>query len=926
MSEAFEITKHQAMVPTGRSTDKVPWSLEMDRDGVQLRLASALFDAFLGLSDLALRVPYVGRTFDYTAGPRALQCELTRLANVTVHVSFSDLMDKVRGSLDGHGFIRQVHGGRDRVVLSGAIDETPFTIAVRVEPASHPGAVRLRFVDAHCWDWTPTNWEVLPARIGATIPASLRLASGPDWVELSVLRPVLTRLTTGLGYKAPLLDGTTLIDWHCEQDRLKLFFAPGPQPPIPAISDVSLQSQPAEAVARSVLDDLAGGNRDPSQLERFLRAGAAVPRLAPEVLARAWALGDDRPEAVLPHLIALVVLSRHPNLSPDPDTVRTARRLLAAVEVEDNPLEMFLAAQLIARVSLSMAPRFALEILEDVRAHRVETAAVLEALALALDRLDRRSEARGVRSRALALVPVGQTAATLRQMVNRLESHGLEEVAASWLEQTIEQCDQGAFGSEGGAIRRQAVLLLATRESLDQTRAEHARRRLRDLLAVDPCDREALDLLLALASCGREAAEAIARMKAAAEATHGESRAGFLLDAASATIERLGLRHQAVELLEASLEAAPRNEAATVALDRLYGELGLAPRRLALILRRLEGTHDPVERGVLRFDGAVLAREVGDLPVAATLLGVLLDEEPTHVPGLQLALDVATVLGDSAWVTRLHTVLHDLGHVPHAPSPSQPTVRAVGAPPQPAPLEPAPVDPEPVEGQDASEEMDRFEAESRWLRERMAGGASLLASGDPAGALAAAQDVLEVDPVHLGALRLAVQAATAAGELDRAVDLGRRWVDRIFKPADQVAALLELADVQRLRSLDPAGAVAMLARAASVLPDHPEALSAALALARSLPEAVASILVPVAGAAASGALDADAATRDRCADHLYELAGAAWDDLGANDVALAILEIVIGLAPDHGAARSDLVVLYQASGRVEAANALLAEG
>jgi hypothetical protein len=69
-------------------------------------------------------------------------------------------------------------------------------------------------------------------------------------------------------------------------------------------------------------------------------------------------------------------------------------------------------------------------------------------------------------------------------------------------------------------------------------------------------------------------------------------------------------------------------------------------------------------------------------------------------------------------------------------------------------------------------------------------------------------------------------------------------------------------------------------------------------------------------------MDLETEERNRCADRLYEIAGAVWDDLELPETALSILELIIGLAPDHEAATSDLIILYQALGRLAAADVL----
>jgi hypothetical protein len=66
--------------------------------------------------------------------------------------------------------------------------------------------------------------------------------------------------------------------------------------------------------------------------------------------------------------------------------------------------------------------------------------------------------------------------------------------------------------------------VLAARDGVDPAGLERARRRLRALLAQDPRDRDALDLLVAVATGPREAAEVVGALRAAAERSVGDER------------------------------------------------------------------------------------------------------------------------------------------------------------------------------------------------------------------------------------------------------------------------------------------------------------------------------------------------------------------------------------------------------------------
>jgi hypothetical protein len=158
----------------------------MDRDGVRLRLASAVFDDLIALEDLVLRVPYAGRSFDYSAGPRILQPAVTRLAGVVVHVPLRKLIDRVGSSATDGWTISQARGVRGRILLSGAVGAVPFTVRVRIEAALHPGAIRLGFESPSLWAPSGLPWNRLPERLVGLVPRALRVAAGDDRVEVSV--------------------------------------------------------------------------------------------------------------------------------------------------------------------------------------------------------------------------------------------------------------------------------------------------------------------------------------------------------------------------------------------------------------------------------------------------------------------------------------------------------------------------------------------------------------------------------------------------------------------------------------------------------------------------------------------------------------------------------------------------------------------
>jgi tetratricopeptide (TPR) repeat protein len=698
-----------------------------------------------------------------------------------------------------------------------------------------------------------------------------------------------------------------LVGTEIKDHGIALRFETGPRTSaadaaVDASNSSSMEQSDPETTARRILETLDQGDRSPDSWGRFLLAGVAVPRLAPEVLARASALGEERPESVLPHLVGIVVAASSPDLVNPRDFTIMARRLLAAVEAEGNKGDLGRAARLVASLSMSLDPSVSLEILEGVRMLGIEDEVVLEATALSLDRIGRSDDAVLLRVRALSRVPTARTGELLRGMVRRLDDAGLGQGASVWLEEVLAQCRQGRFGSESRSMGRDVQVLLATRESVVPRNSERARERLREILRDSPAHSEALDLLVAIASGPREGAEAVTRLRAAAEAVQGDSRARFLLDASRVTLERLGLRRQATELLEAALEASPGNENVASTLDGLYRELGQDDRRLELLRSRLAWTSDPVQRSALLLDIATLAESLGEHSVAGQALGEVLEDDPTHRAALAAACRVYAAIGDSARLDRVVSSLLDLD--------------PASIPPGLGPVEVA-------KPQGDPQEIDAFELESRHIREKIDSARQALDQGDAGRALALSTEILDIDPDHVVALRIAMQAAAADGRIRDAVAIGRRWSDRLYSSVERTAALLELSDLCGLDPSDPLGPGSILALAASGDPTDPRILETARRRAAEDPGEVGLTLLPTATAISHAALDLDSPARALVAARIHETALFTWDEMGDLESSVALLEVALGLDLENPALRSDLASLYEATGRLDAARALL---
>ena len=652
-------TQNPLPILRDQERDRNLFSLEMGPEGVHLHLGGTILEDWLVIRDLVLLVPHVPLSFDYTAGPRSLQSALTILETVVIELRLDRLVALLPEVPGIHIAGFQAKG--NRLSVSGSVDGAPFTLRLvpEIPGDGTAGDVEIRFEEPRVYGWIDRPWDRLGETIGLALPGMVRTEVDRVRVVIDVLRPVLMPLLAGMGCKVPLLDDARLSSVVVQDGRITMRFErdslrskrlnPGADTAVRPPLDV-------ESEVRMALRELAGDCDAAAIGTRLLCNGIALPRLWPEILAAARTLGEDRPEWVLPHLAGVLLASRMPEIVSSEDVAVLARRLLVAVEISGDAADLVLAGRLVATVAFDLPPDQGLALVDAVRALGVSDPVVLEATALALDRLGRSAEARTIRARLLAQAPAGMTSEILRSVVDRLDRAGLEGIANDWLDETLARCDEGRFGSEGNAIRRRTQLLCAVRESLAGSGG--GRRRLLDLLRQDPQDREALDLLVVTARTDREAAEAVARLREAAEGTGAAARSSLLKDAARVTADRLGLRRQAVVLLEEALEADPRDVEAAELLDRLYADLGMDDRRLVLARAILSRTGDPEARVEALLRTAALAEKTGSLDEAAGGVAEILVGDPTNRQALEMGIRVFAAAGhESALIDAWNTLL-----------------------------------------------------------------------------------------------------------------------------------------------------------------------------------------------------------------------------------------------------------------------------
>ena len=891
-----------ALARVDAPSERAVFSLEMGRDGVLLRLPAAALGSLLVIRDLVLRVGNVQFPFDYTSGPRALSSHLSTLSGAVLEVRFQGILERIRPA--GIELVR-MSGEAGSVVIQGRVDGVPFTVRVEVRVSPHGGGadVLLNPRDPRVYGLVGIAWNRLSELLKSTIPAALQVGGRGTAVGLRILRPALTALLTPMGFKVPLLRDAAVTSVEVLPHGIRLSFGPaGPARGLPEFRLFETAPEvgnDAEGAALEAMKELARGGADGSVLERFLQAGIAVQRLWPEVLARAWAAAEERPEAVLPNLVAALLAPRFPDLVGAGDRTKLARRLLAAVDGPGESVDAGLAAGLVASLSDGLAPHDAVEVLARMRARGAPDPAILLASARALDRVGRRDEARPLRLRALAVTPSGDVGRMLGAEIDQLMRSGLEDAATAWLDEVIAACDDGRFGSESGPVRRRARLVRAAQDAMGPGDGDGPRRRVKELQAEDPSDPEVLELLLSLSTTDRDVAEAVAGFRAAAEKTSGAARAGLLRTAGLAMSDRLGLRRQAAQVLEEARQEAPGDDALAEALDRVYEALSWADRRLALVEERLQRERDPAVRVRLVGLATRLAEETGQAEVAARTVTEWMDLEPTGREPLLAGRRVFSARGDTAALHRVLGSLADLAKDPEERARLEAELAELeqrGA------------------GGEAADELDRMDREASRVATDVREGLAALGAGDPERAWVLASSALALDADDVSAMRLAVQAGAAAGRLDDAVAACERLASRRFEPDEQAEALLDLADLSVLATPGSEGPI--LARLARAIPGDPRVLEAARRLA---PEALAAVLT--AGVEAVVQAGDPAAIR-RCVAQLYEGAALLWDERSAPAEAAGLLEQILCLQPDHGPSRSDLATLYRVLGREEEGRAL----
>lgn len=774
------------------------FALEAGRDGVLLKLQGAALGSLLSIADVVSTVPGVRPPFELASGPRGLRHLRSHLREASLTVRTRGLIDASRRASRGECTLEEISPRGGTLRIGGMLGGVPFTARLSIRPgrgAAQGSDVRLDVGSVRVWGLSGTPWRALPRVLAGLLPPGTVVSADDDGIDLALLPAVLRPLVASLGFKVPLVRGIGLTAVEVDRESIGLRFgsasigAPAREPP-PAIR---LPDDPEEELS----DLFARGpeSAPPPEVEdRILAAGLDCPRLWPELLARARAAGEERPESVPAHLVAVLVAMHLRILVPVADRAVLLRRLVTAVGYEGDAREAACAGRLIAVETESLPVAEAIEILEALRARGVVEPAVLAATALALDRSGRRDEASATRARALSMTTPAGLEAFVRSTTDALARAGLGEVAVRWIEDAADHAAAGRLGPEGASFSRRFRVMAACLRFVDGDR-DAARTLVRAVLEDAPGDRSALDLLQSMASDDRSWAEVVSRLRTAAGRESGRMKALLLIEAGGLLTDRLGLRHQASDVFAEAVRADPDCDPGTGLLERTFLETGRPALALEVLRRRIAVAADGDERTRLVEGAFRAARAAGDSEAATAIAGEWLRLDPTGRTALESVRALFEETGDQEGLERIRLTLHDLN--------SGARGRDVQAPR--------------VEGIPAVREPFSLEAAEAWL-----------AAGDVESACRAVAERMAEGPDDPDTLRLYVRCLAAAGRTDAAIDACRRLADCAdTDPAGRVDALLDLADLASLVDGGEDLAVSALAEAAMVAPDDPRILEAA---------------------------------------------------------------------------------------------------
>lgn len=877
------------------------FSLEMGKDGVRLFLEAALLDNTFGIHNLVLTVNHIRYPFDYTLGPRALQNYLTKVEQCDVWVSLSKLLELA--PLELKQLIQGIVGYEGELVAYGRYEDVPFTLKLDIGSGDKGGEIKVVVKEPRFYGHVSLPWNIIVFRIMKLLPQELERKEGIVCVPL--LRRLLRDLMIGMGFKAPLV-GDAMLNNLIIRENECLFRFGRDEERVKVTPEIVFEDTQLDQMVDKILEEIRTGKID--RYETFFYVGIAVRKLWPEVIARTREASNERPDWVLPNLIAVLIAEKDLSLVGSSDLSTFLKRLARAVE--PMTIDCVYASRLIARLTDKLDQVQSMEVLKEIQ--DVPDPEVLQTLSFAFQRIGDTAKAKEYRRRALSTARSGEVLSIVSEIVSKLARHRYEDVAIAFLEDVLADARSGLFGSVSKEVEKSSIKYLA---SLVKDKGK-ARSIILSFLEEAPFDKEGLYMLEQLSQSTREKTELVMRLKKAGEESQGKERACFFEWAGKVMVEGLGLKRRGLELLEKAFSEDPNAVGTVNMLEKIYDEFGMKREKLAFIERRIS-VCDGEEKISLHKMASKLAEELRDYVACANHVKEVLRIDPTDIEVLETGRRVFAQTGDAKALKEVVEALEDLkggiglAYVDTSKSEMSQTVVA-------------------DQYKDVGEEggfttsktipedtLARLEAETMKLMEMARDAEKALDQGDAKKAFEISSSVLKSDPNHTLAMSVAARSAKALGMMEKAADLFEKLAGNLFSTSEQFSAYLSMAETACQLDKGKEKVIQALTRCAQLAPTNPELLrfTKIFALNQRSYEEGAEIVLKVMLEVVNNVISSgDPTERKKCSSILYESAIFLWDELHQMEKAEDLLEYAVNLDPTNEPAVSDLRIISDALG------------